>query len=395
MLQRIRIKNFKLLRDVELEFPAEVPTVLIGANSSGKSTVIEVIDFLARCANDGLEAAVNAHGGMSAVRTIGAYEAIEIGTVWTIGADELAWTLRFNARPNGAVVVEAEEMSRNGLPIIAMNAGARQVIDELDRSSTTTVDDPRRLAFEVFLDPKRYFGLGILMVVIGGIHVIGALATTPPWARAARDRVTARDAVIISTDDAVGPEGIGLATALYNLQVNHVEAWRRLERAFQGEFPFVKRILFPPDPGGSRISFAIEDARFHGRSVYASEMSDGMVAFLCLLSLILHPGDVGTLALDEPDTHLHPSAIRSLIGIAHEPSRWRRTLVIATHSNAVIDELQHPAESIRIVDSTPDGARIRKLDAEALAAWRKEYTMSELRQTGLLDPSNRSYGSDA
>ena len=48
MLRRIRIKNFKLLRDVTLEFPyASVPTVLIGTNASGKSTVIEVLDFLA------------------------------------------------------------------------------------------------------------------------------------------------------------------------------------------------------------------------------------------------------------------------------------------------------------------------------------------------------------
>jgi AAA15 family ATPase/GTPase len=58
MLERLRIKNFKLLRDVELEFQRDVPTVLIGPNASGKSTVIEVLDFLARCATEGLEPAL-------------------------------------------------------------------------------------------------------------------------------------------------------------------------------------------------------------------------------------------------------------------------------------------------------------------------------------------------
>lgn len=169
--------------------------------------------------------------------------------------------------------------------------------------------------------------------------------------------------------------------------------WAKLERAFRAEFPFVKRILFPPDPGGSRISFAVEDNRFSTRRVFASEMSDGMIVFLCLLSLVLHPGQRAALALDDPDVHLHPSALRRLLALVHE-RHPHRCLVLATHSSALLDELRDPAASIRVVEATPQGARIRRLDAESLKAWRTEYTLSELHQTGLLDPSNPSYGSD-
>jgi predicted ATPase len=122
-------------------------------------------------------------------------------------------------------------------------------------------------------------------------------------------------------------------------------------------------------------------------------MSDGMIVFLCLLSLVLHPRQRAALALDEPDAHLHPSALRRLMAIAHEPHP-RRRLIIVTHSSALLDELRDPVESIRVVEVTPQGARIRRLDAESLEAWRTEYTLSELRQTGLLDPSNTSYGRD-
>lgn len=155
----------------------------------------------------------------------------------------------------------------------------------------------------------------------------------------------------------------------------------------------MKRIVFPPDPGGSRISFAIEDARFTGRRIYASEMSDGMIVYLSLLSMVLHPDQRAVLALDEPDAHLHPSAVRRLLALAHEQHGGRR-LVMVTHSNTVLEELRDPAASIRIVECTNDGARIRKLDPKALAAWRADYTLSEMRRTGLLDPSNSADESD-
>src|SRR5262249_12860835 len=126
---------------------------------------------------------------------------------------------------------------------------------------------------------------------------------------------------------------------------------------------------------------------------YASEMSDGMIVYLSLLSMILHPSQKAVLAIDEPDAHLHPSAVRRLLALAHGAHRSRHLLIV-THSNSLLDELRDPAASIRIVESTKDGARIRKLDPEALEAWRADYTLSEMRRTGLLDPSNSAYGSD-
>ena len=80
--------------------------------------------------------------------------------------------------------------------------------------------------------------------------------------------------------------------------------------------------------------------------------------------------------------------------LAQEP-HGKRCLLIITHSNAFLDELRDPTASVRIVEPTKEGARIRKLDPEALKAWRADYTLSEMRRTGLLDPSNTDYATDA
>lgn len=406
MLERLRVKNFKLLRDVELEPQYGVPTVLIGPNASGKSTVIEVLDFLARCANEGLEQAVIAHGGMNAIRTAGVTAPVEIESAWRFwtgvasGKKErawrLCWTLSLDAGPSGQVVVHSESL-RDGDRILLSTAddGSRVVVDELDSKGSPTLlsTSARKLGFTALIDRKHYPGLYWLRDVLGDVRVLGAMASTPPWARASAERASARDSRVVSTEKFVGREGIGLATALYNLQTDHGDAWEQLQRAFRAEFPFTKRIVFPADPGGSRISFALEDTRFPGRRIYASEMSDGMIVYLCLLSMILHPDQEAVLALDEPDAHLHPSAVRRLLALAHE-EHSKRHLLIVTHSNALLDELRDPAASVRIVEPTKEGARIRKLDAEALKAWRGEYTLSEMRRTGLLDPPNSAAGSD-
>ncbi|HZF47202.1 MAG TPA: AAA family ATPase [Polyangiaceae bacterium] len=404
MLQRLRIKNFKLLRDVELELERDIPSVLIGPNASGKSTVIEVLDFLARCATDGLEPALVAHGGMSAIRTAGVREPIELASTWNISTPSAAgtkrrwslrWTLTLDAGPSGQVVIRSESL-HDGDRVLLSTAdnGSRAVVDELEpEKPPVPINLAHALGFHVLVDPNRYPGLWLLRRVLSEIRVLGAMASAPPWARASTERASARDSLVISTQAFVGREGIGLATALYNLQTDHGDAWERLHRAFRAEFPFVKRIIFPPDPGGSRIAFALEDERFPGRRIYASEMSDGMIVYLSLLSMILHPDQEAVLALDEPDAHLHPSAVRRLLALAHE-KHSRRRLLIVTHSNALLDELRDPAASIRIVESTRTGARIRKLDPEALKAWRADYTLSDLRRTGLLDPSNSAYASE-
>jgi predicted ATPase len=401
MLERLRIKNFKLLRDVELEPSPNVPTVLIGPNASGKSTVIEVLDFLARCATDGLEPALVAHGGMSAIRTAGVREPVELTSSWRFHTKSsqknwnLHWSLSLDAGPHGQVIIRSESLLDEKRVLLATsNDGSRVVYDELEpEKPPVPITIARDLGFQSFVDPNRYPGLWHLNGVLSQIRVLGATSSAPPWARASTERASARDALVISTQAFVGREGIGLANALYNLQMDHSEAWERLLRAFRAEFPFVKRIIFPPDPGGARIAFALEDERFPGGRISASEISDGMIVYLSLLALILHPDQRAVLALDEPDAHLHPSAVRRLLALAHE-KHGDRDLIIVTHSNALLDELRDPAASVRIVEPTRAGARIQKLDPEALKAWRADYTLSEMRRTGLLDPSNSAYGSD-
>src|SRR5690348_9136604 len=76
MLTRLSVKNFRLLRDVTIDVEPGKPIVLIGPNSSGKSSVLQVLDLLGRCANEGLKKGLHALGGAGMVVTVGELEAM-------------------------------------------------------------------------------------------------------------------------------------------------------------------------------------------------------------------------------------------------------------------------------------------------------------------------------
>lgn len=65
-IKKLRIRNFKSFRDVEVELRDF--NLLIGANASGKSNFIQVFQFLRDIVTDGLENAISLQGGIEFLR---------------------------------------------------------------------------------------------------------------------------------------------------------------------------------------------------------------------------------------------------------------------------------------------------------------------------------------
>lgn len=400
MLKRLRVKNFKLLRDVDIEFSYPL-TVLIGPNAGGKSTVLEVIEFLRKCADRGLQEAVRRHGGAATIRSIGTNEPIEIETEWVLPLPveslSLRWKVVLDVVRAGVQVQEETLHSVDPSTIVAFlrtDHDGTRAIRNADGSWTSVRTSKSQLVFETSAANSEHLVMVIGMVA-NGPNIYGSMSVAPGWLRESDIVLSSpRDSSVIAPEPFIKPDGQGLANALYNLFTEHPVEWDQLLRAVQAEFSFVHRIVFPPDAGGSKISFAIEDKRFARAKVYASQLSDGFIAYLVLLTVALQPEQSQALCLDEPESHLHPSALRRLVAICADDTK-HRNVIIATHSNALLDFLPDPAAAIRIIEHGRSGAVVRKLDAEALAAWRKDYTMSELRSAGQLDQDNSAFEADA
>src|SRR6266702_4585346 len=89
-IERLRVQNYRVLRDLELKGIAPL-TVLLGPNGSGKSTVFDVFAFLSECFTEGLRRAWDRRGRFKELRSRG-----------TEGP--IVFEIKYRERPNTPII---------------------------------------------------------------------------------------------------------------------------------------------------------------------------------------------------------------------------------------------------------------------------------------------------
>lgn len=387
MLTQLHIDGFRLWVDTTFTFQQGVPTVLIGPNGSGKSTVLEVLAFLSTMASEGLRAAAyEARGGPDDFFRAGA-ERVRLAVWLTSEPDLLADPdigvfIRYEVclvRSRAFVLVESESVSiyENGLDqapfyVVERDPKLCRLVNEVSGERDELRIDEHQLLFQAIRHDENYPELRHAREALSRLRVYPGFSSKPRWALEAHERaLSPRSSVVIQPRDALDPAGRGLINALYGLQQNDEHRWDYLLRQMTGEFPHFRSIYFPADPGGGKIGLEWVDDRFSGRRL-ADQMSEGMWSFLSLLAALLPADPAELIAFDEPDVHLHPSALRRLVGLLEETSS-RATVVFTTHSSRVLDELEEPERSLVICEPTEEGTSVRELDPDQARAWLEVY----------------------
>jgi predicted ATPase len=403
MLTKLKVRGFRLLHDVSLEFSPGNPMVVIGPNSSGKSSLIEVLDFLATAVSEGLEqAGFRDRQGPTDFITAGDGRDLEIEI--TLSALE-----GFPNEPDGGpvsyhcviaadggylrVVSERIEVYKRGTdqqPLRVLDrSGSSCWLHNLEsREQDKITVKTHELALAKIEQEGRYPTLSNVRKALKTVSTYPGFLATPSWARDPREGVISpRESTQLIPVERLDRRGLDLINALYSLHSFHSQCWDELVHHFTQEFPFVERLTFPPDPGGSRLALGWSDKRYPGVPMRAQQMSSGMVHFLSLLTAALTPDKPMLLAFDEPEAHLHPSAVRRWVHILETVSEETAVLVV-THSSQLLEFLDDPTHSVVTCEVGPNGVELEALDGEALAAWLEEYSMAELRRRGFLDASN-------
>jgi predicted ATPase len=126
-----------------------------------------------------------------------------------------------------------------------------------------------------------------------------------------------------------------------------------------------------------------------GRDVQipASSLADGVLAYLAFVALFRLPRpERALLVFDEPDLHLHPELLARVLGFFEEMAE-HHPVVLATHSDRLLDSLQRPQEAVRVCEIEQPAARtrLRTLDVDALARWLADYRgLGDVRSAGYL-----------
>jgi predicted ATPase len=115
----------------------------------------------------------------------------------------------------------------------------------------------------------------------------------------------------------------------------------------------------------------------------ATRLSDGTLRYLCLLAILLHPNPPSLVCIEEPELGLHPDILPTLAELLVNASQ-RMQIIVTTHSDILVSALSDTPEAIIVCERTNEGSQLRRLEREQMKTWIEKYSLGELWRMGEL-----------
>jgi predicted ATPase len=322
MLTKLRFKNWRSLRDVTIDNLTPI-TVFIGANSSGKTNILEALRFKRYSIVKGSYEAIHNWGGYRKIRTVGASDndLIELEVAVTDEQYENAITDTISITFNKSEVVPflfERDVTSYGMPLMNEPLGEAPMEDIVDRQFR----DRLQLLGENFLPPFALPNAQELvdfhLVDYDARNVAAMLDFMRQFAPDVYDKLQADLRWLLGYFD--------------KLETERTEQETRFsvsEKALQGqEAPTISA-------GTARLVAMLT-------AYYALDMRT--------------PELPGLVAIEEPDTAVHPLLLRNFVDLLRaytEDKEHPRQFILTTHNPSLLDWFE--PEEVRIVERNEQG----------------------------------------
>lgn len=350
-ISTLNVEGYRSIRSVELKL--RPINVLVGPNGVGKTNLYRSMFLLAAAAAGQLAPAIVEEGGMPSVLWAGARKKGVVRMRLGVSLDQLTYELSCGL-PSPPGFVTREEPSQFLLDpevkeehVWFSDGGPKLTLLERSSGSVWARDaEGRRAAYPMALsnsesvltqlrEPHRFPHLSALRQELLGWRFYHHFRTDAD-APLRHPQVGVRTPVL-------SHDGRDLAAALQT--VREVGDRAGLEEAIDQAFPGASLSIESPR---GRFSFLLRMPGFH-HPFDARELSDGTLRYLCLLAALLSPRPPSVLALNEPETSIHPDLLEPLACLILRVSRSSQ-LWITTHSEtlAALVERQSGAAPVRL-----------------------------------------------
>ena len=366
MYSTVAVSGYRSLRDVVV--PLGRLTVVTGPNGSGKSSVYRALRLLAACGRGEVVGALAREGGLESALWAGPE---------SLGHARRGYAVEGTTRKGrvavrlgvGGVTGELSYLVDLGIPVQSGHTVFNRD-PEVKREAVwtgpvmrpATLAARRRHASVEVRDEQGCWGktpVGLPPWASALTEVVDPLAAPELWAvREALRSWRFYDGFRVDADSpsrrpqvgtrtwALAEDGSDLAAALQTIREDAPGA---LDEAVADAFD------------GARLSVAVTDGLFDVelhqpgmlRPLRSAELSDGTLRYLLWLAALLTPVPPRLMALNEPETSLHPSLVAPLArAVARAASRSQ--VVVVTHSAPLVQAL---TEAV-------DGPDPREVEAE-------------------------------
>jgi len=421
-LSRVRIRGFKSIRfcDVRLQ-PL---TILVGRNAAGKSNFLDALAFLRDTMEAGVAEAVKRRNSWSSVicRTSNTSKVeIEVEMVFTCGrpgrlirdkhgplagqreADPLpdltgrtfhaTYRLEFTAGPHSAATISRERLEIHDEP--RQLTGGFEVHNGIIQSWRLVADSPAPLSLPPSVELLSVHRPAFpLLAVLGkqpfvelgeGLRSMGFYNFHPDAIRALQKpnpgRLLEKDgrnlASVLAGLNEIEPESVQRVKDYFKTIAEEVEGFAvaRYGEGFE-EYETVRFQL----RGGSPKSPVDFDA---------AGMSDGSLRALAALTaafqIVLPHGYPGVVGIEEPETALHPAAMRALAD-ALDDATQRTQILLTTHSADLLSGRDVNPGQVLVVRNRAGQTYLTLVDPASREIIQKElYSLAELQRMDKLD----------
>ncbi len=115
----------------------------------------------------------------------------------------------------------------------------------------------------------------------------------------------------------------------------------------------------------------------------AVRLSDGTLRFLCLIAILCNPKPPALVCIEEPEIGMHPDILPVLSDLLRKASE-RCQLIVTTHSDVLVDTFNEIPESILVCEKHDGHTVIKRLNHEELRPWLEQYSLGKLWMDGTI-----------
>jgi predicted ATPase len=332
-IETLSIQGYRSIQNMRL--PMDNINVIVGANGCGKSNLYKAVQLLAKAVNGELAETLALEGGMPSILWAGKKKQVTqskppVRLILTIKTDDYNYEIACGLpKPSISMFALDPEVKTEYVWLGETRRPGTTLIERQGPSAWINNQDGQRIPYPVGLsqsesvlsqlqDPHLYPELFALSKEIKKWRFYHHFRTDP--------ESPIRSPQIGTRTEVLSNDGYNLAAALQTIIEigNHELLAESISRAFPGS-----KLIINVD---NKTRFDIQ-LQMPGilRPLEARELSDGTLRYLCLIAALLSPRPATLLALNEPETSLHPELMEPLAELIAVASQYSQ-LWVTTHS---------------------------------------------------------------
>lgn len=391
---RLDVKGYRSLKDVSWA-PGDL-NVLIGPNGTGKSNLLRMLELISVSAQGRLGKYIQNLGGMEPIVWDGSAESISfcikaspVDKSRSVERDSLTYKVEMaRLGKSSAYRIGYELLANYYKTEVGQEDGPLKLLERQALNARVFDENERVLvASEESMSEEET----LLSLASGPFttnrHIPPFQAQLASWSvyhdlHVNRD-APIRQAAVTRTEKRVDPDGQNLIPVLHTLYSGDRDFKKDIDSAMRAAFgDDYDELVFAP-AADQRIQLRVRWKSLR-REQSAADLSDGTLRFLFLLTVLASPMLAPVIAIDEPETGLHPSMLPIVAEYAVDASQ-RAQVILTTHSPQFLDAFGDTTPKTTVTLWSEGETRLKSLDGDALKEWLREYSLGSLFLSGELE----------